>query len=280
MSTVDSAADILVTKGFKGTKLAGGAASALMGANAANQSYMDTYERTGSAGQSLITGLGAGLAEWASEKFSLDSFEALKTTNPKQFRDFAKNLVKQGAVEGSEEAASDFANAFVDRAVNGSKSEYNENVKNYIQQGMSKDEAKKNARKDFWIQVGEDTAAGAFSGGLFGTYANVYSKVQYQSLVKKNGTSIAEGNEGADLLTYAAEKGMDTYEKAKDDTEKYGKISVDIMENVENNFTEARTSGELARAYEDAIRGVPDSLGVEIDQMAREKAQELSLIHI
>lgn len=276
MSTVDSAADILVTKGFKGTKLAGGAASALMGANAANQSYMDTYERTGSAGQSLITGLGAGLAEWASEKFSLDSFEALKTTNPKQFRDFAKNLVKQGAVEVSEEAASDFANAFVDRAVNGSKSEYNENVKNYIQQGMSKDEAKKNARKDFWIQVGEDTAAGAFSGGLFGTYANVYSKVQYQSLVKKNGTSIAEGNEGADLLTYAAEKGMDTYEKAKDDTEKYGKISVDIMENVENNFTEARTSGELARAYEDAIRGVPDSLGVEIDQMAREKAQELA----
>ena len=276
MSTVDSAADILVTKGFKGTKLAGGAASALMGANAANQSCMDTYERTGSAGQSLITGLGAGLAEWASEKFSLDSFEALKTTNPKQFRDFAKNLVKQGAVEGSEEAASDFANAFVDRAVNGSKSEYNENVKNYIQQGMSKDEAKKNARKDFWIQVGEDTAAGAFSGGLFGTYANVYSKVQYQSLVKKNGTSIAEGNEGADLLTYAAEKGMDTYEKAKDDTEKYGKISVDIMENVENNFTEARTSGELARAYEDAIRGVPDSLGVEIDQMAREKAQELA----
>lgn len=276
MSTVDSAADILVTKGFKGTKLAGGAASALMGANAANQSYMDTYERTGSAGQSLITGLGAGLAEWASEKFSLDSFEALKTTNPKQFRDFAKNLVKQGAVEGSEELASDFANAFVDRAVNGSKSEYNENVKNYIQQGMSKDEAKKNARKDFWIQVGEDTAAGAFSGGLFGTYANVYSKVQYQSLVKKNGTSIAEGNEGADLLTYAAEKGMDTYEKAKDDTEKYGKISVDIMKNVENNFTEARTSGELARAYEDAIRGVPDSLGVEIDQMAREKAQELA----
>ena len=276
MSTVDSAADILVTKGFKGTKLAGGAASALMGANTANQSYMDTYERTGSAGQSLITGLGAGLAEWASEKFSLDSFEALKTTNPKQFRDFAKNLVKQGAVEGSEELASDFANVFVDRAVNGSKSEYNENVKNYIQQGMSKDEAKKNARKDFWIQVGEDTAAGAFSGGLFGTYANVYSKVQYQSLVKKNGTSIAEGHEGADLLTYAAEKGMDTYEKAKDDTEKYGKISVDIMENVENNFTEARTSGELARAYEDAIRGVPDSLGVEIDQMAREKAQELA----
>ena len=94
--------------------------------------------------------------------------------------------------------------------------------------------------------------------------------------MKKNGTSIAEGNEGADLLTYAAEKGMDTYEKAKDDTEKYGKISVDIMENVENNFTEARTSGELARAYEDAIRGVPDSLGVEIDQMAREKAQELA----
>ena len=275
MSTVDSAADILVTKGFKGTKLAGGAASALMGANAANQSYMDTYERTGSAGQSLITGLGAGLAEWASEKFSLDSFEALKTTNPKQFRNFAKNLVKQGAVEGSEELASDFANAFVDRAVNGSKSEYNENVKNYIQQGMSKDEAKKNARKDFLIQVAEDTAAGAFSGGLFGTYANVYSKVQYQSLVKKNGTSIAERNEGADLLTYAAEKGMDTYEKEKDDTEKYGKISVDIMENAENNFTEARTSGELARAYEDATRGVPDSLGVEIDQMAREKAQEL-----
>ena len=52
------------------------------------------------------------------------------------------------------------------------------------------------------------------SGGTNVMYANVYSKVQYQSLVKKNGTSIAEGNEGADLLTYAADKGMVTYEIA------------------------------------------------------------------
>ena len=64
---------------------------------------------------------------------------------------------------------------------------------------------------------------------------------------KRMGHQLQRETEGADLLTYAAEKGMDTYEKAKDDTEKYGKISVDIMENVENNFTEARTSGELAR---------------------------------
>ena len=54
-----------------------------------------------------------------------------------------------------------------------------------------------------------------FSGGLFGTYANVYSKVQYQSLVKKNGTSITEGNEGTDLLAYAAKRGMDTYGRQK-----------------------------------------------------------------
>ncbi len=275
MSTIDSAADIMVTKGFQGTKFAGGITSALMGANAANQSYMDTYERTGSAGQSMLTGLGAGLAEWASEKFSLDSFDALKTTNPKRFRDFAKNLVKQGAVEGSEEAASDFANAFFDRAVNGSKSEYNTNVKNYIQQGMSKDEAKKRARNDFLIQVAEDAAAGAFSGTLFGTYGNVYSKVQYDSLVKKNGTTITEGNEAATLLKYAQKNGMDTYKKAKDGIEKYGKISVDVMENAENNFAKVTRSGELVKAYEEVTRGVPDSLGVEIDQMAREKAQEL-----
>ena len=87
----------------------------------------------------------------------------------------------------------------------------------------------------------------------------MYSKAQYESLVKKNGTSITEGKEGTDLLAYAAKRGMDTYEKAKDDTEKYGKISVDIMQNAENNFTEARPSRELARAYEAATRGVPDS---------------------
>ena len=38
---------------------------------------------------------------------------------------------------------------------------------------------------------------------------------------------------------------MDTYEKAKDDTEKYGKISVDIMENAENNFTEQERAENL-----------------------------------
>ncbi|MCI5731199.1 MAG: hypothetical protein MR304_06625 [Eubacterium sp.] len=276
MSTIDSAADILVTKGLgKGGKLASGAASALMGANAANQTYMDTYERTGSAGQSLLTGVSAGLAEWASEKFSIENFSKLKTTTPKTFRDYAKNLVKQGIVEGSEEAAADFANAFADNAINGSKSEYNTAVKGYIQQGYTKEEAKKQATKDFFRQVAEDTMAGAFSGGLFGTYANAYSSLQYKNTVKKNGVSISENKEGNELVYYAEKHGMDTYDNEKE-TEKYGKISYDIMENAANRIDQAKSSNELSTVYQEISQDIPDSLGVEVDQMVRTKAQSLA----
>ncbi len=277
MSTADSAAAILATKGLgKGSKLASGAASTLMGANAANQSYMDTYERTGNAGQSLLTGLSAGLAEWASERFSLESFNALKTSIPKSFRSYAKNLVKQGVVEGSEEFASDIANAFADRAINGSKSEYNTSVKEYIQQGYTKEEAKEQATKDFFRQVGEDMLTGAFSGGLFGTYANINSSVQYKNAVKKNGVSISENNEGNELVYYARKNGISTYEDAKDDTERQGKIAVDIMENAANRIDSARGSGELAAVYREVTQDIPDSLGVEVDQMVRTKARSLA----
>lgn len=277
MSTVDSVADIAVTKGLgKGSKLASGAASALMGANAANQVYMDTYERTGSSGQSLVTGLCAGMAEWASEKFSLDSFHALQTSAPKSFKSYAKNLIKQGVVEGSEEFASDIANAFADRAINGSKSEYNMRVKEYIQQGHSKDEAKKLATKDFWRQVGEDTLAGSFSGGLFGMYANVYSTVQYKNAVKKNGTEIAQTGEAEDLMYYAEKNGINAYENEKEDSERQGKIAFDIMENAANQIDSVKNSAELVSVYHEVSKDIPDSLGVEVDQMVRIKAQSLA----
>lgn len=273
MSTIDSVADLAVAKGIGGgTKVA----SALMGANAANQAYMDTYERTGSSGQSLVTGLCAGMAEWASEKFSLDSFHALQTSTPKSFKEYAKNLVKQGVVEGSEEFVSDIANAFADRAINGSKSEYNTSVKEYIQQGYSKEEAKKLATKDFWHQVGEDTLAGSFSGGLFGTYANVYSAMQYKNTVEKNGTEIAQTGEAEDLVYYAEKNGINTYEDEKEEIERHGRIAFDIMENAANRIDRVRNSEELATVYSEVSKDIPDSLGADVDRMVHIKAQSLA----
>lgn len=175
----------------------------IMAASAGSQAYVDASERGADTNKAATTGIANALAEAAFEKLSLDHLYGMvenptKTTVKKKILDWAV----QSGIEGSEEVFTDFADEAADRMINGGLSEYNTNIKEYMKNGMSEDEAKTAANKQFWNQVGQDFVAGAISGAVFGGVANTVNSVQYH----KMGKTINQDNTMRDTILETAEQ--------------------------------------------------------------------------
>lgn len=175
----------------------------IMAASAGSQAYVDASERGVDTNKAATTGIANALAEAAFEKLSLDHLYGMvenptKTTVKKKIFDWAV----QSGIEGSEEVFTDFADEAADRMINGGLSEYNMNIKEYMRNGMSEDEAKTAANKQFWNQVGQDFVAGAISGAVFGGVANTVNSVQYH----KMGKTINQDNTMRDTILETAEQ--------------------------------------------------------------------------
>lgn len=175
----------------------------IMAASAGSQAYVDASERGVDTNKAAAIGIANAAAEAGFEKLSLDHLYGMaenptKTTFKKKILDWAV----QSGIEGSEEVFTDFADEAADRMINGGLSEYSTNVKEYMKNGMSEDEAKTAANEQFWNQVGQDFVAGAISGAVFGGVANTVNSVQYH----KMGKIINQDNTMRDTILETAEK--------------------------------------------------------------------------
>lgn len=175
----------------------------IMAASAGSQAYMDASERGVDTNKAAAIGIANAAAEAGFEKLSLDHLYGMaenptKTTFKKKILDWAA----QSGIEGSEEVFTDFADEAADRMINGGLSEYSTNVKEYMKNGMSEDEAKAAANEQFWNQVGQDFVAGAISGAVFGGVANTVNSVQYH----KMGKTINQDNTMRDTILKTAEQ--------------------------------------------------------------------------
>ena len=175
----------------------------IMAASAGSQAYVDASERGVDTNKAAAIGIANAAAEAGFEKLSLDHLYGMaenptKTTFKKKILDWAA----QSGIEGSEEVFTDFADEAADRMINGGLSEYSTNVKEYMKNGMSEDEAKTAANEQFWNQVGQDFVAGAISGAVFGGVANTVNSVQYH----KMGKIINQDNTMRDTILETAEK--------------------------------------------------------------------------
>lgn len=139
---------------------------AVMSTEAGAQSANDAIERGATFEQGLATGVASGIAEALFEKVSLDQLKVFKEGGKSSLKDIVQNIFKGAFVEGSEEVATDFANALTDNIINKDFSEIETNKQNYIKQGYSKGEADIMSAKDFWLNVGSDFVGGALSGGV------------------------------------------------------------------------------------------------------------------
>lgn len=175
----------------------------IMAASAGSQAYVDASERGVDTNKAAAIGIANAAAEAGFEKLSLDHLYGMaenptKTTFKKKILDWAA----QSGIEGSEEVFTDFADEAADRMINGGLSEYSTNVKEYMKNGMSEDEAKAAANEQFWNQVGKDFIAGAVSGAVFGGVANTVNSVQYH----KMGKTINQDNTMRDTILETAEQ--------------------------------------------------------------------------
>ena len=153
---------------FTSAAAVGGAAGAakaipltIMSTNAATSATQEAHSRGLSDSEALAIGTVAGLAEIATEKFSLDALLA----DPKSALSYlAKNIV----TEGSEEMASEVINEVADLIIASDKSEFAQAVEAYKAEGMTESEATGRYFGEFLQDVFLSGVAGAISGGVVG----------------------------------------------------------------------------------------------------------------
>lgn len=179
MSMADSAITALMAAAGMpaGTVVEGGLVADFATAWMASSAYTATLDSAMARGldpsQAYGTALVAGLAEYVTEKISLDSLlegvgTVAKSGKGAHTKAYFTNVAKQAFVEGSEEVNSDIINFLWDNLVNGDMSEFNQNVDSLIDAGYTREEARQIAWKQQIIETSLSFAGGALSGGLMG----------------------------------------------------------------------------------------------------------------
>ena len=148
--------------------------TAVMGGGAMADEAERLYNKGASDSQIFNRSFAAGLAEYITEKVSMDNL--LKAKSPANGWQVAKEILKQAGIEGSEEMASDVLNLVADSIIMADRSEMSESIQKYkdgyiddngtYHKGVSEKEAQKLAWQDFFTDAMADGLAGALSGGM------------------------------------------------------------------------------------------------------------------
>ena len=284
MSTADSAAAIGIGLATGGSGALGSAVTqGLMSVGAADNTYNEAIERGIDPGRAMATGILAGVTEWVTEKYSIDGLKSMALKRPDNIRTLVKNIGKQMATEGSEEAASDVMNTIVDNVVNGKKSEFNLSVKRYKEQGLDSKQAKKAAMMDWLGNTVQDAAAGAVSGFLMGAGGSVAGYRNNQNSMKQYGENIDKIGDKEGVIEYA-KRFDDLAESASEVENKVGKKSDKntgfLADALDTKLSEvidsAESATQLQDAYNELSENAPQSVQTMIDEKVSSKARELS----
>ena len=143
--------------------------------------------------QAIWLGIANGLAEAAGEAFSVDKL--LKTGSSATLKAFFFNILKQSGVEASEEGMTTLLNNLADQLVMQDQSEFNTLVLYYTQNGMSPEEAKKQAWKDMAESLAYDMLSGFASGGVSSTI-----QTSTQNVLENRDAKRIYGSSAAELV--------------------------------------------------------------------------------
>lgn len=162
MSIGDSSLNLLAF-GPTGARVVGSSTAAV------NQAK-DIIDRGGSKEQAFMGGMAAGAFEAVFEKVSIDNLLATKSVTG--WKSWLKETAKQAGIEASEETFTEIANILADAAIMGDNSNYDVAVTEYVAQGMSQEDAERQAFFDLIGQVVQAGVGGAISGGVMGGVVN------------------------------------------------------------------------------------------------------------
>lgn len=159
-----------------------GAGQVLLGASAARSTTKDLIDRGVTGGQAVLGGIVAGVFEALFENITIGNIKALQAVKPATWKDSVKNILKSVGVNASEEAATEVANIVYDTVANGSFSDYEIRKQEYINQGMSEEEAANKVALELFGQVLESGASGALMGLTFGSAGSVSASFNMSSI--------------------------------------------------------------------------------------------------
>lgn len=165
MSMADSAAVLALAP------VMGEWGTVFLGGSAGTQGMLDAVARGANDNQALAFGWTSGVFETLFEKLSIG--ELLKAPSKTLIRE----ILKQGMVESSEELLTSIANNISDAVIMGEKSVKNTAIQDYINMGLSPEDARKRAVQEQAVSLFWDAAGGFITGGLMGGGKAVGGKV-------------------------------------------------------------------------------------------------------
>ena len=203
--TAMSMGDFLINAGV-GNGISG-VATAIMGSGAAADTVIRHKDRGLSDGQAFSLGIVAGLAEAMTERFSLEAL-----LNPNLLKSgIGVYMLTNSLTEGSEEVASSIINLAADILVTKEKSEWQETIRKFQDQGYSEGEAYGKALAEQAASLGMDFLGGALSGGIM----SGVTSAQYYASTKRDGRamgrrSLTDSQEVQQILDVGHNAGKDT----------------------------------------------------------------------
>lgn len=198
-----------------GAALLGNGYTVLMGAGAASERAKELYD-AGASGKQIAAGAAAsGVLEWLTEEYSIEQFTGkFLSGDRKTLAEWAKNTFIQGFNEASEETASEIGNMILDALINGANSDNSREIRELMNNGLTMEEAERQAVRNramdiFWAAYGGFVSGGAM-GGAAGAVSGGFNAVKDYNM----GTQILASGNAAEL-TRQAQSLTDERQKAK-----------------------------------------------------------------
>ncbi|MGM9604004.1 MAG: hypothetical protein ACI3XG_02960 [Faecousia sp.] len=201
-----------------GVMLLGKGYTATMGVGATAQKAQELYERGASDEEITMGALASGALETLFEYASLDLI--IKNQGGDGLKNFFVSALKSAGVEASEEVFTEIANDIAEAVMFGANSDTADRENQYIADGLSPEEAKKQAILDAAVDVFWAGYGGLISGGAFSATgvprvvaqqsAKVRDKIQQNSQYRKDGQSIIQNQAGPGLIQAAESSGVES----------------------------------------------------------------------
>lgn len=180
----------------------GGAAGQLMSmvsyfGQAAASGVDDARARDGSDEQALVYGALMGLAETAAEQIDIRQLNALG--NAVDMRELLTNMAKQGISEALEEGVTSVVGTFADELVMQDKSQRNLRILEYMENGMTEEEANRQA----WNNAVNDALESVLGGFISGSATGGATTAKNSAI-----TNLRYGNATLDNMVALVQEGM------------------------------------------------------------------------
>ena len=176
----------------------------ILGAETAAFTATNIAERGGSAGQALFGAMVSGVAETAFNLFSFGDLVKAATTPTRGVKATLSTICRGMFVNAADDTVSQVVNFITDELVMGDKSRYNTAVQDYMQAGLSEEQAKQQAGSDMAKQITYTAVFAMLRGGLQTAGANVYARHNAKGSDSADGAFGQRADLGMDGPTPAA----------------------------------------------------------------------------